>query len=106
MTKVPHCRSCYSWDCGRVLDLGSQPLANNLLRPSDVGKDEPHFPLELTLCRRCWLLQIGETVPPTTLFENYPYFSSFSQTMLRHARDAALSYIGCFRLGAESLVVE
>jgi SAM-dependent methyltransferase len=89
-----------------LLDLGLQPLANNLLRPEDLRKAEPRFPLRLFLCPRCWMLQIGETVPPVELFSEYLYFSSFSDAMLRHAREAATRYIGEFALNAKSLVVE
>ena len=37
--------------------------------------------------RSCTLVQITETVPPEELFRDYLYFSSFSDTMLRHARE-------------------
>jgi SAM-dependent methyltransferase len=89
-----------------VLDLGLQPLANNLLRPEDLAKPEPRFPLRLLVCQDCWLMQIAELIPPVELFTEYFYFSSFSDTMLRHAREAAERYIREFSLGPESLVTE
>lgn len=89
-----------------MLDLGVQPLANNLLRPEDLSKPEPKFPLRLAVCQSCWLLQIVDSVPPVQLFSEYLYFSSFSDLMLRHARDAAERYIREFALGSNSLVVE
>ena len=89
-----------------ILDLGVQPLANNLLSPADLAKPAPKFPLRLAVCESCWLLQILDIIPPTRLFSDYPYFSSFSETVLTHARDAALRYIHEFALGRESLVVE
>lgn len=100
------CRSCRSGQGSLVLDLGAQPLANNLLRPEDLVKTEPTFPLRLSVCHQCWLLQILETVPPTDLFSEYLYFSSFSEALLRHARDAAERYLREFSLKSESLVVE
>jgi SAM-dependent methyltransferase len=105
--KVPfECRSCGGKDGELVLDLGVQPLANNLLRPEDLAKPEPKFPLRLAVCRSCWLLQILDLVPPVDLFSEYLYFSSFSDLMLRHAREAAERYIKQFSLGKSSLVVE
>lgn len=89
-----------------VIDLGLQPLANNLLRREDLKKDEPRFPLRLAVCETCWLIQIIETVPPVDLFSEYLYFSSFSQDMLNHAREAAHRYVSEFRLGEDSFVVE
>lgn len=100
------CRSCGGENSELVLDLGLQPLANNLLSKDDLGKSEPKFPLRLAVCTSCWLMQIVETIPPVTLFSEYLYFSSFSKTMLEHAETAAKRYIREFDLGPGSLVVE
>lgn len=107
MTSSPcKCRSCGADELQLVLDLGVQPLANNLLLPADLGKPEPRFPLRLFVCRACWLMQIGELVPPVDLFSDYLYFSSFSDTMLRHARAASLQHTVELGLGSADLVVE
>ena len=100
------CRSCGSANSVMLLDLGRQPLANNLLNPEDVTKAEPKFPLALYLCTDCWLMQIAHIVPPVTLFSDYVYFSSFSDHMLQHARQAALRYIDEKPLNAGSFVIE
>ena len=100
------CRSCGGRDGELMLDLGQQPLANNLLRAEDLAKPEPHFPLRLFVCPACWMAQITDLVPPVDLFSEYLYFSSFSDAMLQHARSAAGRYVGEFGLGKESLVVE
>lgn len=100
------CRSCGVAQLEPVIDLGTQPLANNLLRPEDLGKHEPAFPLQVSVCRACWLLQITHIVPPVAMFSDYIYFSSFSDHMLRHAREASLRYIEEKRLDGSSLVIE
>lgn len=100
------CRSCGHRAAHPVLDLGIQPLANNLLRPQDLDKPEPRFPLRVFVCANCWLMQIADIVPPVELFSEYVYFSSFSDTMLRHARDAVERYLREFALGKDSLVIE
>src|SRR6266700_1302988 len=101
-----HCRSCGSGQGALILDLGLQPLANNLLRQEDLSKAEPKFPLRLAVCQTCWLLQILDLVPPVQLFSEYLYFSSFSDLMLRHAKQAAERYIKEFSLSHKSLVIE
>jgi SAM-dependent methyltransferase len=106
MSNSFQCRSCGSTRGRLILDLGVQPLANNLLLPSDLDRKEPKFPLRLALCENCWLLQILDLVPPVELFSEYLYFSSFSDFMVRHAQEAAGRYIGEFGLSKESLVVE
>jgi SAM-dependent methyltransferase len=100
------CRSCGSDEGFLVLDLGNQPLANNLLREEDLAKPEPRFPLRLMVCQSCWLMQLGELVPPVTLFSDYPYFSSVSQTYMRHVAAAADRYLGELNLGSGGQVVE
>jgi C-methyltransferase-like protein/putative zinc binding protein/methyltransferase family protein len=89
-----------------VLSLGTKPLANALLTPEQLVLPEPRFPLELAFCPHCALVQILETVPKDELFRNYIYFSSFSDTVLRHAEDIACRMIKSRRLDSESLVVE
>lgn len=106
MTPAFHCRACASSSGLPVLDLGLQPLANNLLQPADLDRHEPRFPLRLAVCSSCWMLQITDIVPPVDLFSEYLYFSSFSDALLRHARLAAETLIAAERLDASSLVVE
>lgn len=101
-----HCRSCGSTHGRLILDLGVQPLANNL--PTAAARDapEPRFPLRLALCEACWLLQITDIVPPAILFSEYVYFSSFSDALLRHSAEAAAQHRQEFNLGPKSFVVE
>jgi SAM-dependent methyltransferase len=106
MLEAHCCRSCGSTRSLPVIDLGLQPLANNLLRPEDIGKPEPRFPLAVFVCSDCWLMQITDTVPPVDLFSDYIYFSSFSDAMLRHAKAAVQKHIAEKKLGKESFVIE
>jgi SAM-dependent methyltransferase len=106
MPEAHCCRSCGSTRSLPVIDLGLQPLANNLLRQEDLGKPEPRFPLAVFVCQDCWLMQITDTVPPLELFSDYIYFSSFSDAMLRHARAAVEKHRSEKKLGSESFVIE
>src|SRR4051794_35863720 len=101
-----HCRACGSDRLQPVFDLGSTPLANRLLQEHELAQPEPRYPLKLVFCCDCTLLQITETVPPDVLFRDYVYFSSFSETMLAHARRLAHATIADRQLGQESLVIE
>jgi len=103
---IDKCRSCGAEGLEQVLDLGRVPLANALLTESQLDEPEPRFPLTLAFCPACSLVQIRETVAPEVLFRRYLYFSSFSETMLEHARRASEMMIERFGLGPDSLVVE
>jgi SAM-dependent methyltransferase len=107
MPKITACRSCGGTSLEEVLDLGSTPLADRLLTEQQLQEHEPTFPLEVGFCPDCGLMQILETVDPSVLFcEDYPYFSSFSDALLRHSRENVLDLIQRRGVGPDSLVVE
>jgi len=100
------CRSCGYANLTTVLSLGETPLANSLLTAEQRDQPEPLYPLDLVFCPRCTLVQITETVPPEQLFRDYLYFSSFSDTMLRHAKELVGQLIDERHLDGSSLAVE
>jgi SAM-dependent methyltransferase len=104
MRTITACRACGGSQLETLLHLGTVPLANALLERRD--QDEPRFPLTLAFCPHCSLVQILETVDPKVLFSHYLYFSSFSDTVLAHARAEAQMLIDRCGLGPRSLVVE
>ncbi len=107
MTEAPYrCRSCGGADLFSILDLGQMPLANSLLTAEQLSQPEERFPLALALCRDCALVQITESVSPEKLFREYLYFSSFSDTMLRHAQTLVEKLIPLRGLGEHSLAAE
>jgi SAM-dependent methyltransferase len=72
-----------------------------------LGDPEPTFPLEVVFCEGCALVQILETVSPEVLFcDDYPYFSSFSDALLKHSRANVEELIERRSLGPNSLVIE
>ena len=106
MQIIEACRSCGNPDVVRLLDLGQVPLANALLSGADLARPEPKFPLTLAFCPECSLVQIEQTIDPAVLFRDYFYLSSFSNTMLKHAREEAEMLVQRFSLDKSSLVVE
>jgi SAM-dependent methyltransferase len=100
------CRSCGETGLDPVLDLGAMPHSDGLLAREQLGR-EARYPLEVAFCRRCTLVQILETVAPEILFgADYPYFSSFSDSWVEHARKCAEELIARKSLSSRSLVVE
>ena len=103
---INSCRSCGGSSLEKILQLGEVPLANALLTAEQLEQPEPKYPLELVFCPICSLIQITVTVPPEVLFRDYFYFSSFSETMLRHSQDLVEHLIRSRGLGGSNLVVE
>jgi SAM-dependent methyltransferase len=100
------CRSCGSQGLQLILSLGRTPLANSLLTAGQLGAPEPTYPLDVVFCPACTLVQITETVPPAQLFNQYLYFSSFSDTALKNAQDIVARIVAERRLGVASLAME
>jgi SAM-dependent methyltransferase len=101
------CRSCGGEDLGVFLSLGNMPLSDGLLAPGDLEREEPRYPLDVAFCPDCTLAQILATVPPEELFgADYPYFSSFTDSLLKHSAANVTARIEERRLDASSLVVE
>ena len=105
-TSIEACRSCGSSKLHLIADFGSTPLANAFLKADQLDEQELRFPLKLVFCAECTLVQITETVRPDVLFENYLYASSYSETMLSHAREVCDKLCYERSLGTNSLVVE
>ena len=100
------CRSCGGKGLQPILALGELPLANALLTGEQVKQEEDKYPLDLVFCPQCTLVQITETVSPEKLFQNYFYFSSFSDTVLENAQEIANRLANRCQLSRESLVLE
>ena len=85
------CRSCGNIDLKRVVSLGYQPLANNLLNKKDEKCDL--YPLEVNYCKKCHNCQLSVAVDPKKMFTNYLYTSSTSKTFRDHFAEAAKKYV-------------
>ena len=104
---IKACRSCGNDGLEVFLDLGCTPLADRMPGESQLADPEPRFPLQVAFCKDCALVQITETVDPEILFcDDYPYFSSFSDTLLEHSRLNVEELIRSRALSPESLVME
>ena len=84
------CRSCGNTDLKRVVSLGYQPLANNLIKKKDTKCDL--YPLEVNYCNKCYNCQLSVTVDPKKMFSNYLYTSSTSKIFRNHFIEAATKY--------------
>jgi SAM-dependent methyltransferase len=67
---------------------------------------EPFYPLNVSVCDKCYLVQLDEYVTREHIFTEYAYFSSFSDSWLQHVSNYADSVASRFGLGSSSLAVE
>ena len=101
------CRFCRCPLHLTLIDLGEMPLANSFPTGDELtATSEPRYPLRVRVCTECFLVQNDHTVPATDIFEQYAYFSSYSDSWVAQCRRFAIMTAARFRLDADSLVVE
>lgn len=76
MEKISACRACGSRQIKTFFYLGRQPLANSLL--TDLKTREQKYPLSLSWCANCSLVQLNQTVDPKKLFSKYVWVTGTS----------------------------
>ena len=92
------CRFCGSPLEQSFCDLGMSPLANSYLVADQLNDPEVFYPLHAYVCSTCFLVQLAEFTSADSIFSDYAYFSSYSQSWLDHASNYARSVISRFGL--------
>lgn len=101
------CRHCLQPLHHVFLDLGFAPPSNAYLGREDMSRPEKYYPLRLFVCEQCWLVQTEDYAQADELFSpDYAYFSSVSQSWLRHAADYSEMIVQRLGLDQHSLVIE
>lgn len=78
LTENKTCLACGSDNLIPSLNLGNQPLANNL---TYTPESQDEYPLAVNLCEDCCHLQLTHTVDPKIIYSNYLYVSGTSNTL-------------------------
>ena len=105
-TKTSRCRFCGTVLLHSLVDLGMSPLCESYVSSAQLNAVEPFYPLHVYLCHHCFLAQLEEYVTPEAIFGEYAYFSSYSDSWLRHASEYADTMVGRFGLNGVSRVIE
>ena len=99
------CRSCGNQNLKRVISLGYQPLANNLLK--NKSQKCELYPLEVNYCEKCHNCQLSVAVDPKKMFTNYLYTSSTSKVFRNHFINASKKYVKDLKLNKKrSLIID
>jgi 2-polyprenyl-3-methyl-5-hydroxy-6-metoxy-1,4-benzoquinol methylase len=100
------CRFCGTALTESFVDLGVSPISNAYLSADDLRRMEPFYPLHAFVCAKCYLVQLDQFQTPEQLFGGYRYFSSFSDSWLRHAQSYVEQMVSRFGIDARKQVVE
>lgn len=105
-SRSSRCRFCGKGLEHVLVDLGMSPLCETYLDASQLNQMEPFYPLRVFVCDRCFLVQLEQYVSAESIFTEYAYFSSYSETWLAHAKTYTQQMIRRFALSESSQVVE
>jgi methylation protein EvaC len=103
-THYTSCRFCFSDRLIPILNLGYVPLAGGFLKSKNTK--EHFFPLEISFCKNCFLLQSINVIDKDVLFKDYFYHSSISKTLTDHFKDVALEIASLVKDKQNPFVVE
>ncbi len=98
------CRFCGKGLTQTFVDLGMSPMCESY--QADTNHGETYYPLHTYVCDNCFLVQLDEYESREAIFSDYLYFSSFSDSWLKHAETYCDKMISRFGLNQQSFAVE
>lgn len=105
-TAAKPCRFCGADLRRTFVDLGMSPLCQTCPSPADLNRGEIYYPLKVYVCEHCFLVQLEQYESPENIFSEYPYFSSYSDTWLKHAENYCDKMIKRLGLNEHSFAIE
>lgn len=100
------CRLCGKVGLHPILSLGNALVVNALIAEEQLNQPETAWPLELVWCPECSLAQITQSAPSDVMQRESAFFASFSEAVVRSAKEIATDLTAALRLGANSLAIE
>jgi SAM-dependent methyltransferase len=78
-----------------------------MVKPEMINHPETYFPLKVFVCEKCWLVQVDELEKADAIFNaEYTYFSSYSSSWLKHAKEYVDYMCNRFGFDSNALIVE
>ena len=105
-TSVKACRFCGAGLERTFVDLGMSPLCESYPSFAELSRGEVYYPLHVYICEQCWLVQLEEYESAESIFSDYAYFASYSDSWLKHCERYCNEMKARFNLGEQSFVAE
>lgn len=100
------CRFCGAALRHSFVDLGMSPLCETYPSAADLNRGEVYYPLHVFVCEQCFLVQLQEYESADGIFSEYAYFSSYSDSWLKHCEKYCDKMTKRLGLNDQSFVVE
>jgi 2-polyprenyl-3-methyl-5-hydroxy-6-metoxy-1,4-benzoquinol methylase len=102
-----NCRHCDTRLEYVLVDLVNAPLSNDLINQEQLDHPIIYYPLKIYVCHNCFLVQVAEMKKAEEIFHNeYPYFSSYSKSWLKHAKNYVDMMVDRFKYNKDSFIIE
>jgi len=82
------------------------PMANSYIKAENMHAMEAFYPLHAYVCSGCFLVQLDEFESAEDIFSEYAYFSSYSQSLLKHCQDYTARMVERFNIDDSWQVME
>jgi len=105
-TATKTCRFCGAGLRRTFVDLGMSPLCETYPSAAELNRGEVYYPLHVYICEECWLVQLEEYESAESIFSEYAYFASYSDSWLKHCEKYCNEMKVRFGLGEQSFVAE
>jgi 2-polyprenyl-3-methyl-5-hydroxy-6-metoxy-1,4-benzoquinol methylase len=103
---IKPCRFCGAELQRTFVDLGMSPLCETYPSAADLNRGETYYPLRVYVCEKCFLVQLEQYETAESIFSDYAYFSSYSDSWLKHCENYCNKTASRFGLNEQSFVVE
>ncbi|MDP2684892.1 MAG: class I SAM-dependent methyltransferase [bacterium] len=104
---ITNCQVCNSKKIHTILDLGHQPLCDNLLTKEMLNEPEKTYPLRMVWCQNCTLVQIDYCVSGEEVYHpDYPYKTGVTKELAQYQENMAVSIIKKYNLTKKDLVID
>lgn len=104
---ISHCQICNSAKLYTILDLGHQPLCDNLLTEITINEPEKTYPLRMIWCEQCTCVQIDYAVSGDEVYHpSYPYRSGITKELALYQTNISKSLIKKYNLTSKDLVID
>jgi SAM-dependent methyltransferase len=100
------CRFCGTGVRRTFVDLGMSPLCETYPTADQFARGEIYYPLHVYVCEKCFLVQLDEYETPDKIFSDYAYFSSYSDSWLKHCENYCTKMVSRLDLNEKKFVVE
>ena len=101
------CQICNSKNLYTVLDLGYQPLADDLRPFKEKNLKTIFYPLKINLCKKCIMLQTSNIIDDEILYpHNYHYTPGISKQVIDNFANFVRKTVDLYKLDTKDLILD